>query len=257
VSGGALRDRCAIITGGARGIGLATAERFLAAGARVALVDRDGAEAAARVLGGDGVLGIEADVRDAVALDAMVAQVLDAWGGFDVLVASAGILRAPGRPPGLVCDMTPEDWDTVVGVDLTGVFLSNRAVLGALAAAGGGDIVNIASVAGRRPLPFDAAYSAAKAGVLGFTEALAAEVARQRIRVTAVLPDAVDTGLWEQNRPVPRPGAMLAPERVADLIAFLVELPGDCVLVEPMLLPFGGRPGHARRLREPVGAVEA
>jgi 3-oxoacyl-[acyl-carrier protein] reductase len=236
----------AVVTGGGSGIGRATALALAEQGVSVVVVDRPGSgtvtirEVEAR--GGHG-LALALDVRQPEDMTAMAQRTLDAYGRIDVLVASAGLLRT--GPPTTVERLPLQEWDTVLETNLRGVFLSNRAVLRTMLARHSGTIINLSSTSGRKGLAYDAAYCASKFGVIGFSEALAEEVGPRGVKVQVVLPGPVDTALWDQNGPLPRPATILAPERVAEFIAFLVSLPADTVVVEPTLLGF--RPRGARR----------
>src|SRR5262249_45956761 len=143
----------------------------------------------------------------------------------------------------------------VIETNLKGVFLSNRAVLRTMIEQRQGQIVNVSSTAGRQGKAFDSAYCASKFGVIGLSESLAEEVSRYGIRVHVVLPDAVDTPLWRQNEPLPNPEAKLAPARVANLIMFLLTLPPDTILREPVIASFGPRRRSAGPRR--IDAVES
>jgi 3-oxoacyl-[acyl-carrier protein] reductase len=231
-----------VVTGATSGIGLATCAAALAAGARVVAVGRRPHPMAGDV-GPDRLLALSLDVRQPEDMTAMAQRTLDAYGRIDVLVASAGLLRT--GPPTTVERLPLQEWDTVLETNLRGVFLSNRAVLPTMLAQHSGTIINLSSTSGRKGLAYDAAYCASKFGVIGFSEALAEEVGSRGVKVQVVLPGPVDTALWDQNGPLPRPATILAPERVAEFIAFLVSLPADTVVVEPTLLGF--RPRGARR----------
>jgi 3-oxoacyl-[acyl-carrier protein] reductase len=104
-----------------------------------------------------------------------------------------------------------------------------------------GNIVNISSTSGRKGLAYDSAYCASKFGVIGLSEALAEEMRQYGIRVQILLPGAIETGMWDQNGPIPRPDAILTPERVAELILYLVTMPEDMVLGAPIIEPFRKR----------------
>src|SRR5579883_55903 len=165
-----LKGRIAVITGGARGIGYAVARRFVQSGAKVALWDIAGAEAAAR--GIQGTVGIEMNVtRERSVADALT-ETERRLGPVDILVAGAGVTG----PTATVVDYSVEAWQQVIDIDLTGVFLCNRAVVPGMTKRNYGRIVNIASIAGKEGNPKAAAYAAAKAGVIGFTKALGKEL---------------------------------------------------------------------------------
>jgi 2-dehydro-3-deoxy-L-rhamnonate dehydrogenase (NAD+) len=221
-----LTDKTALVTGAARGIGLAIATRLAADGLRVALLDQDGdgVEAAARSIG-RGALALVGDVTRTKDVDGAVARVESAWGRLDVLVNNAGIT---GRSfP--IWELSDEDWQRVIDVDLTSVFLCSRAAVKVMLRQGSGRIVNIASIAGKEGNPTLVPYSTAKAGVIGLTKALAKEVATRGILVNAVAPAVIGTELLEQMErstvdllvskiPMGRVGK---PEEVAALVAWL------------------------------------
>jgi 2-hydroxycyclohexanecarboxyl-CoA dehydrogenase len=180
-----LEGKRALVTGGASGIGAATARRLAAEGAMVfvADLDADGAAAiAAEIDGGS----IAVDVADV----ARVKEAVDTTGPFDVVVNNAGTDRF-----GFFVNTDEELWDVVTGVNLKGVFAVTHAVLPAMHERGGGAIVNIASEAGRVGSQGSAVYSAAKAGVIGFTKAIARESARYGVRCNAIAPGPIETPL--------------------------------------------------------------
>ncbi len=188
----------AVITGGAQGIGLEVARQLRARGARCALWDLDEALAreAAETLGGD-ALALGVDVSDWASVEAAAKATLDAAGRIDVLVNSAGVagLNAP------VADYPPEEFERIVAINLMGTFHTNRAVVPAMRAQGYGRIVNIASIAGKEGNPNASAYSASKAGVIGFTKSLAKELADLDISVNSVTPAAARTRIFDQMEP--------------------------------------------------------
>jgi len=221
-----LDGRTALVTGAGRGIGLAISERLLADGARVVMLDRDApaVEAAAKRLGGN-ARAIVADVTRTADVDGAVQAAHDWHGRLDVVVNNAGIT---GRSfP--TWELTDADWQHVIAVDLTSVFLVCRAAVRLMRPRQSGRIVNIASIAGKEGNPTLVPYSTAKAGVIGLTKALAKEVATQGILVNAVAPAVIGTELLQQMErstvdmlvakiPMGRVGK---PEEVAALVAWL------------------------------------
>ena len=221
-----LQGKTALVTGAARGIGLAIARRLVRDGARVALVDLDGAgaEAAAKQLG-DRTLGLAADVALTADVDRAVRTVHERWGRLDIAVNNAGITGGSK----LTWEVTDEEWQRVIAVDLTAVFLVARAAVRLMLTQGSGRIINIASIAGKEGNPTLVPYSTAKAGVIGFTKALAKEVATRGILVNAVAPAVIGTDMVQQMSKetvdmliakIPM-GRIGRPEEVAALVAWL------------------------------------
>ncbi|MEO8345079.1 MAG: SDR family NAD(P)-dependent oxidoreductase [Betaproteobacteria bacterium] len=189
------KDRVAVITGGAAGIGLAVARRLVASGARVALWDRDEktlAEAKAQI-GGNAVTCV-LDVADAAAVERASAATMAACGGVDALICSAGITG----PNVTLADYPVDQWKLVFDVNVHGVFLCNRALVPIMQKKDYGRIVNIASVAGKEGNPNASAYSASKAAVIGLTKSLGKELAKTGIRANCVTPAAVRTAIFDQ-----------------------------------------------------------
>lgn len=200
------RERVAVVTGGASGIGEATARRLAKDGHLVVIADLDlnGARRVAREMNSsaaatsDGAtrsaFGVAVDVSREDSFRAMVAEVIARAGSVDVLVNNAGIagMSAPSwtLPDG--------EWERVVGIDLSGVYYGCRAVLPGMIAQGWGRIVNVASIAGKEGNPNAVPYSAAKAGVIGLTKAIAKEVAQTGVLVNAVTPAVIATPILEQ-----------------------------------------------------------
>ncbi len=209
-----LEGRIALVTGGASGIGAATARRLAAEGARVAIGDLN--EASARSVAGeiDG-LALHMDVADAASARAGVAAVEDALGPVDILVNNAGTDRFA-----FFVNTDPDLWDHVLGVNLRGVLACTHAVLPSMHERGGGVIVSVASEAGRVGSQGSATYSAAKAGVIGFTKAIARESARFGVRANAVAPGPIETALLNS-----------APEQLGELGARLKQAMIDATAV--------------------------
>ena len=193
-----LPGRVALITGGAGGIGLAIAERFARAGAKLALADiaGDRAEAIARKLRRNGVeaIALVGDVGDAARCASLVTDTLDAFGQLDILVNNAGYM-GPTAP---LQDITDEDWERVMRIDLGSVFRISRAAIPHMRERKSGSIISLASIAGKEGTPNLIPYSVAKAGIIALTKALAKEVIREGIRVNCVAPAVVDTPLLDQ-----------------------------------------------------------
>jgi 2-hydroxycyclohexanecarboxyl-CoA dehydrogenase len=184
-----LEGRTALVTGGAGGIGAATARRLAAEGARVAVGDLD-LDAAREVAADIDGLATALDVTDTASVGDAVARVGDAFGPVDVLVNNAGTDRFA-----FFVKTDEALWDFVLGVNLRGVLACTHAVLASMQERGGGVIVNVASEAGRVGSQGSATYSAAKAGVIGFTKAIARESARFGVRCNAVAPGPIETPL--------------------------------------------------------------
>jgi 2-hydroxycyclohexanecarboxyl-CoA dehydrogenase len=223
-----LQGRLALVTGGASGIGAATARRLSGEGSHVVVADRD-AEGAGKLAADIGGAAVVVDVTDVAAVRAAVAHVEEAFGPLDVLVNNAGGDRAA-----LFVDTDEAAWDAALALNLKSAIACTHAVFGPMVGRGGGVIVNVASEAGRVGMVGGAIYAAAKAGVIGLTKAVAREGARFNVRCNAVAPGPVDTPLLEGLRRDPlgariRQGMIDAtvlgrcgrPDEIAAAIAFL------------------------------------
>jgi 3-oxoacyl-[acyl-carrier protein] reductase len=223
-----LTDKVAIITGSAQGIGLATALRFAAEGARVVVSDigqqRVDQAVAAIVAQGGQAIGAVVDVTDRLAIDAMVAKVKTTWGRIDILINNAGITK-----DARLAKMSSAQFDAVIAVNLKGVFECTQAVAETMTAQGSGSIVNASSVVGLYGNFGQTNYAATKAGVIGFTKTWARELGPKGVRVNAVCPGFVMTPILDtvpeavkqkmiEKVPLGRLGR---PEEIAAVYAFL------------------------------------
>lgn len=232
-----LAGKVALVTGAGQGIGRAIALKLAALEADLALVDLNPAtvqETAAEIEKlGRRALALQADVSRKPEVDQAVQRVLEVFGRVDILVNNAGWTK---YTPFL--QETEEYWDRVMAVNLKGTILCSRAVLEAMIKQGGGKIINIASDAGRVGAANEAVYSACKAGVIGFTRALAREIAGHNIRVNCVSPGTTDTPLVHQmftpeelakrTRPIPL-GRLGQPEDIAAAVAFFASDAADYI----------------------------
>ena len=225
-----LDGKCALVTGASRGIGRAVALKLASEGAKVAL-NFAGNEAAANevrqeieTMGGQAIL-VKADVADEAAVQDMVQKTADAFGRIDILVNNAGITR-----DGLLARMKEEDWDAVLSTNLKGVFLTTKAVAKLMMKQRAGRIVNMASVVGVSGNAGQANYSAAKAGVIGFTKTIARELASRGVTANAVAPGFIATDMTSVLSDKAKEaaltgiplGRMGTPEDVAAAVLFLV-----------------------------------
>jgi 2-dehydro-3-deoxy-L-rhamnonate dehydrogenase (NAD+) len=220
--------KTALVTGAARGIGKAIAGRLLKDGLAVAIVDIDeaaAAEAAADLANLGESFPIAADITDTASVGQVVDRVLKRYSGIDVLVNNAGI----GGKAAPVVEYSEQEWRRVLSVNLDAVFYCCKAVLPSMLARGSGRIINIASISGKEGNPNMSAYSSSKAGVIGFTKALAKEVATKGIYVNCITPAVIETEILNQlteeavnymvaKIPMNRVGK---PDEVAALVAWL------------------------------------
>lgn len=223
-----LKDRTAVITGGANGLGLATAIAFAAAGANVVIADLDAARAAeaARSLDiGARASAFGCDVTSAEDIDALARHTRETYGGAEVWVNNAGFARDASMRK-----MTEQDFDAVISVHLKGAWLGTRAASSLMRDQGrGGSIINVSSISGKVGNPGQTNYSAAKAGIVGLTKAAAKEVGFANVRVNAVQPGIIRTAMMDAIKPevlearladIPL-GRFGEPEEVAQVMLFL------------------------------------
>ncbi len=242
-----LSGSVAVITGASSGIGQATALALAGQNARLCLLARSETRLAqvieqARAAGAQGAFGPACDVREEAGVERAVKAALDQFGRIDILINSAGMSLN-----GEVDGYSPEDWRAVIDTNLTGTFLTCRAVLPAMKRQGGGQIINISSGAGRNGIKNMAAYCAAKFGVIGFTESLALEVRNQNIRVSALLPGSAATDFSRVANRAGRPeesndshreiGYAMTAEEVASVIVAMLVQPAQAWMSEVVLRP--------------------
>nr|WP_315855858.1 3-oxoacyl-[acyl-carrier-protein] reductase [Synechococcus sp. Lug-A] len=240
-----LADQVALVTGASRGIGRAIALELAAAGAEVVVNYAASATAAEAVVeaitaAGGRAYALAADVSVEEQVDSLVKAVLERSGRLDVLVNNAGITR-----DGLLLRMKTSDWQSVIDLNLTGVFLCTRAVSRSMLKARSGRIINITSVVGLVGNPGQANYSAAKAGVIGFTRSTAAEFASRGITVNAVAPGFIATDMTSELNQEPilaaiPLGRMGQPEEVAGAVRFLAADPAAAYITGQVLQVDGG-----------------
>lgn len=241
---GALEGRAALVTGASSGLGRATAVSLARAGADVALVARsaeDLAEAESEVAGmGRGALVLPTDLAEAGESERVVGETVGAFGRIDVLVNAAGT-----DAPGPVEELGVEGWDLTLSVNLRAPFLLAKAAFPHMRGAGGGTIVNVSSVAGKKGWANASAYCASKSGLAGLTQALADEGKEHGIRAIILYPGAMATN-WGAFSPEERqrqeadeapPTQVLPPDQVADFISWFVASPPGFVLTEGIVLP--------------------
>ena len=233
-----LEGRTALVTGGSRGIGQAIAAELAIAGAEVVIGYRSGADEAEKVAGEIGGRAVQADVSDPEEAKRLVEEA----GDVDILVNNAGVTR-----DGLLARMSDEDWDVVVDTNLRGTFNTCRAVTRGMMKRRSGAIVNISSIVGVHGNPGQTNYSASKAGIIGFTKALARELGTRGIRANVVAPGYISTRLTNEL-PEELKGAMLAntplgrfgePEDVAGAVRFLCSDAAAFVTGEVLLVDGG------------------
>ncbi|TVP70375.1 MAG: 3-oxoacyl-[acyl-carrier-protein] reductase [Leptolyngbya sp. LCM1.Bin17] len=241
-----LQGQVAVVTGASRGIGRAIASSLAAAGAQVVVNYARSSTAAEELVAqitteGGSALAIQADVSQSDQVDVLFKTTLEKLGRIDILVNNAGITRDT-----LLLRMKPEDWQAVIDLNLTGVFLCTRAVAKSMLKQRSGRIINIASVAGQMGNPGQANYSAAKAGVIGFTKTIAKEMASRGVTVNAVAPGFIETDMTgelsntdEILKYIPL-GRFGQPEDIAGMVRFLATDPAAAYITGQVFNVDGG-----------------
>jgi 3-oxoacyl-[acyl-carrier protein] reductase len=229
-----LAGKTAVVTGGGRGIGAAIARRLAKLGANCVITGRNLKrlqQTAADISTVGGCEAMLCDVTDYRSVESLAAQVQKKFGGLKILVNNAGI----GGFGGPLHTMPVEQWDPLLNTNLRGVFYCIRAFAPMMIAAGGGDIINISSIAGKNPLPNGAAYSASKWGLNGLTYSVAEELRAHNIRVALVCPGSTNTELSPHTGRDPK--KMLQPSDVAHVVGMLVAQAPQSFASEVVLRP--------------------
>lgn len=231
-----MRGRIAVVTGASRGIGQAVARALVREGARVMAVSRSIEKEHVDEGGGAGVLAAyRADVSDSRQVREVFQAIRSEHGLVTILVAAAGAARF-----GDTLEADSGDWERQIGVNLTGAYLCNVEAIRQMLEAGGGDIVNVLSVSATVALPGAAAYTASKAGALGMTRSLNAEFRARGVRISALLPGATDTELWDTAGADIERGRMMKPEDVAQAVVWTLRQPESAAVDELHLMPREG-----------------
>jgi 3-oxoacyl-[acyl-carrier protein] reductase len=217
-----LKDNVAIITGGSKGIGYGIAAACLAEGMKVAITSRnqEAADKAAKSLSTDSdrVIGIASDVRNFEDEKNVVQTVLNKWGKVDAMIANAGVGHFAS-----IQDMSHQQWNEVMDINLTGVFNSTKASLDALIASKG-YLITIASLAGTNFFPTGAAYNASKFGLVGFTQAVMMDVRQEGVKVTTIMPGSVASH-FNNHQPTEADAWKIQPEDIGKLCVDLLTMP--------------------------------
>jgi 3-oxoacyl-[acyl-carrier protein] reductase len=225
-----LSGKVAVVTGASRGIGAAVARLLADAGAAVGLGSRSGDD-----LGIDGAVARVTDVRDPVAVQALVDATVAAYGRLDIVVANAGV-----GAYGPFLELDPEQLELMIDVNLKGVMYTARAALAHLVSGGGGDFVSLASVAGVNAFPGEAVYNASKFGQVGFTRALDLELREHGVRCTSICPGGVATDFaigTGRTAGMPELDGMMSPQDVAEVVLFALTRPRGMRLMTTTFRP--------------------
>ncbi len=231
-----LHGQVAIVTGAGSGIGRASALALARTGVKIVLAARTKKNldaVANEIVNGDGAaIVVPTDVGNEGQVEALVSKTKAAFGQIDILITCAG-----GAVFGPLVDSRTEDWDTMMNINLRGTYLCCKHVVRAMIPRGRGHILNVLSIASTHILPGSTGYTASKFGALGLTKVIAAEVRSLGIKVTAVIPGAVDTPLWDNSGSTLDRGKMLAPADVANAMLSVITQPSTIYTDEIVLMP--------------------
>lgn len=226
-----LKGKKVLVTGGSKGIGRELVQMLMAAEANVAIASRHLLENL------DNIKAYSIDLSEVTEINGKVSEIINDLDGIDILINNAGMAYTAE-----IINTSLEDWQKVINLNLTGVFECIRTVLPTMRSQSSGTIINIASIAGKQAFPTWGAYSASKFGLLGLTQALAAEERSHGIKVMAICPGSVDTPLWDTLAPEVVANfdrkAMLNAKTVAETIVTMLLLPSNAIMQELVLMPY-------------------
>lgn len=253
--GNAIAGKVAVVTGGTRGIGLAIATRLLDEGARVAICGTrqktvDDAVSALSARGevcGQMVFGQVADIAKPDHVKRLIAAVMERFGRIDILVNNAGVAAFRST-----ASLPPEDWEKMIGLNLSGVYYCCHEVLPIFLAAGGGDVINIGSLAGKNAFAGGAGYNASKFGLIGLSEAMMLDHRDNGVRVSCIMPGSVDTqfGGVSGSGAASKGDWKIAPSDIADVVANLLIMPRRTTISRVEIRPSRPSLAHAAATRE-------
>jgi 3-oxoacyl-[acyl-carrier protein] reductase len=239
-----IAGKIAVVTGGTRGIGRAVAQRLLSEGARVAICglrQKSVDDAAAQLSAKGDVFGFAADISKPDQVRRFIAAVSERFGTINILInnAGSGIFRS-------TAELTPEEWEKMIGLNLSGVYYCCHEVLPIFLTVGGGDVINISSLAGKNPFAGGAGYNASKFGLNGFSEAMMLDHRNDGVRVSYIMPGSVDTEF--SGEPGLETAWKIAPSDIADVVVTLLKMPRRTTVSRVEIRP--SRPAVARVSRK-------